>query len=171
MSTLRSFEGRVKLLVTSIVSFVRIFFLREFQNNNNDNNNKKKKKTYPFESNLLSSFSFCLKPFFNLSQTSPGFYVSSVQVFENTEGKGEIARHEQFLLFPQYFLPVWITFCHFYQISNCRLLTLSVWKSLKFVIWDRVNMIKFTIFLPSIFSNHPLSTFQILLFRVFKIWK
>ena len=36
--------------------------------------------------------------------------------FENTVGKGEIARNEQFLLFPQYFLPVWITLCHFRQI-------------------------------------------------------
>ena len=41
-----------------------------------------------------------------LSQTSPGFYVYAVQVFENTVGKGEIARNEQFLLFPQCFLPV-----------------------------------------------------------------
>ena len=36
--------------------------------------------------------------------------------FEKTVGKGEIARTEQFLLFPQCFLPVWITFCHFRQI-------------------------------------------------------
>ena len=36
--------------------------------------------------------------------------------FENTAGKGEIARNEQFLLFPQCFLPVWRTFCHFQQI-------------------------------------------------------
>ena len=36
--------------------------------------------------------------------------------FENTAGKGEIAHNEQFLLFPQCFLPVWITFCHFRQI-------------------------------------------------------
>ena len=36
--------------------------------------------------------------------------------FENTVGKGEIARNEQFLLFPQCVLPVWITFCHFRQI-------------------------------------------------------
>ena len=35
--------------------------------------------------------------------------------FENTVGKGEIARNEQFLLFPQCFLPVWRTFCHFHQ--------------------------------------------------------
>ena len=30
--------------------------------------------------------------------------------FENTVGKGEIARNEQFLLSPQCFLPVWINF-------------------------------------------------------------
>ena len=36
--------------------------------------------------------------------------------FENTVGKGDIARNEQFLHFPQCFLPVWITFCHFRQI-------------------------------------------------------
>ena len=36
--------------------------------------------------------------------------------FENTVGKGEIARNEQFLLLPQCFLPIWITFCHFHQI-------------------------------------------------------
>ena len=38
----------------------------------------------------------------NLCQTSPGFYVSAVQVFwekkKNTVGKGEIAHHER--LFP-----------------------------------------------------------------------
>ena len=36
--------------------------------------------------------------------------------FENTVGKGEIARNEQFLLFSLCFLPVWITFCIFRQI-------------------------------------------------------
>ena len=55
--------------------------------------------------------------------------------FENTVGKGEIARNEQFLLFPLCFLPVWITFYHFLQILNCRLQNVSIWKSLKFVIW------------------------------------
>ena len=53
---------------------------------------------------------------------------------ENTVGKGEIARNEQFLLFPQCFLAVWRTFCHVHQVQNCRLQTLSVWKSLKFVV-------------------------------------
>ena len=36
--------------------------------------------------------------------------------FENTVGKGEIARNEQFLLFPQFFPPFWNTFCQFHQI-------------------------------------------------------
>ena len=54
--------------------------------------------------------------------------------FENTAGKEEIARNEQFLLFPQCYLPIWITFCHFQQIQNCRLQSLSVWMSLRFVV-------------------------------------
>ena len=65
--------------------------------------------------------------------------------FENTVGKGEIARDEQFLFFPQCFLPFWRTFCHFHQIQNCRLQTLSVWKSLKFLVWGRVNPKWFTL--------------------------
>ena len=60
--------------------------------------------------------------------------------FENTVGKGEIARYEQLLLFPQCFLATWRAFCHFYQTWNCCLQTLSVWKSLKFVIWERVKL-------------------------------
>ena len=48
--------------------------------------------------------------------------------FENTVGKAEIAGNECFL-------PVWITFCHFRQIWNCCLQSLSIRKSLKFVIW------------------------------------
>ena len=37
------------------------------------------------------------------------------------------------------FYPFWRTFCHFYQTWNCRLQTPSVWKSLKFVVWERVK--------------------------------
>ena len=62
-------------------------------------------------------------------------FVKGSKPFENTVGKGEIARNEQFLLFPQCFLLFWKTFFHFRQIWNCRLQTLSVWKSLKFVVW------------------------------------
>ena len=36
--------------------------------------------------------------------------------FENTVGKREIAHIEQFLLYPQCFLPVWRAFFHFNQI-------------------------------------------------------
>ena len=54
-------------------------------------------------------------------------------------GKREIARNKQFLLFPQYFLPFWKTFCHFHQINSGSLQTLLAWKSLKFVIWERVK--------------------------------
>ena len=54
-------------------------------------------------------------------------------------GKGEIARYEQFLLFPQRFLSIWRTFCHFHQIKNCCLQTLSIWNRLKFAVWERVN--------------------------------
>ena len=50
---------------------------------------------------------------------------------------------EKLLLFPQCFLPVRKTFCHFHPIRNCRLQNLSVWKSLKFVVWERG------------FSSHP----------------
>ena len=50
------------------------------------------------------------------------------QSFENTVGKGEIARNEQFLLSPQYFLPVWITFCYFHyhlQLSSANSFSLE----------------------------------------------
>ena len=43
--------------------------------------------------------------------------------------------------FSQCFQPIWITFCHFHQIWNCRLQTLSVWKRLKFVLWERVKLL------------------------------
>ena len=54
-------------------------------------------------------------------------------------GKGEIACNEQFLLFPQCFLPIWGSLCHLRKIWNCRLHTLSIWKSKNFVVLERVN--------------------------------
>ena len=44
-----------------------------------------------------------------------------------------------FFLFPLCFQPCYITACHFPQIEYCCLRTLSVWKSLKFVVWERVK--------------------------------
>ena len=46
--------------------------------------------------------------------------------FENTVGKGEIARYEQYLLYPQCFLPIWKSSCYFHQIQNCHLQTLKL---------------------------------------------
>ena len=69
----------------------------------------------------------------------PWFLRVCSKSFENTVGKGQIAGNEQFLLFPQCFLPIWQTFCHFHQVWNCCLQALSVWKSPKFVVWERVN--------------------------------
>ena len=53
-----------------------------------------------YQSKILSS-GYGLTP----SQTSPGFMCIYVQYksFENTAGKGEIARNKQFLLFPTVF--------------------------------------------------------------------
>ena len=50
------------------------------------------------------------------SHTMTPFDSPGNKPLENTVGKGEIAHNEQFLLFPQCFLPIWITFCHFCQI-------------------------------------------------------
>ena len=50
------------------------------------------------------------------SHTMTPFDASGKKPFENAVGKGEIAHNEQFLLFPQCFLPVWITFFYFRQI-------------------------------------------------------
>ena len=75
-----------------------------------------------------------------LSQNKPWFLrvCSTHKSFENTVGKGEIARYEQILLFPQCFLHVLKTFCHFRQNLNCSLQIFSVWKSLKFDFRERV---------------------------------
>ena len=74
-----------------------------------------------------------------LSQTSSCFYIVC-KSFENFVGKGEIAHNGQLLLFAQHFLSFWRT-CHFFlQILNCRLQTLSVKKSRKSVIWERVKL-------------------------------
>ena len=45
-------------------------------------------------------------------------------------GKGEVARNQQFLLLPQWFISYWRTFCHFRQILHCRLQILWIWKGL-----------------------------------------
>ena len=57
------------------------------------------------------------------SHTMTPFNALGNKPLENTVGKGEIARNEQFLFFPQCFLPVWIAFAIFvkFEIVVCKL--------------------------------------------------
>ena len=57
--------------------------------------------------------------------------------FENTVGKEEIARNEQFLFSHSVLYPFGELSAIVIKIWNCRLQSLSVWKSLKFVVWER----------------------------------
>ena len=61
------------------------------------------------------------------SQRGPCFL--QYKSFENSVGKGETVRNDQFLLFPQCFLPLWRIFRHLHDNNNRRLKTLSVWKN------------------------------------------
>ena len=73
-----------------------------------------------------------------LSQTSPVF---SVQVCRTSLLK-TLWEKEKLLITRNFSFSlsvVWRTFCLFYQIWNCCLQTFFVWKSLKFVIWERVK--------------------------------
>ena len=109
---LKTFLEREKMMVTSIFSFSCNVF----------NPSQKELLILTFPKQALVCM--CLQ------------FMSS----ENTAGKGEIACNEQFLLFWHCFLSVWRTFFHYHQIWNCHLQTLWIWKSLKFVVWERVNL-------------------------------
>ena len=68
---------------------------------------------------MLVEFEFNLYPAtpnYPIPKQALVFTCLQYKSFENTVGKGEIARNEQFLLFPQCFLPIWRTFCHFHEI-------------------------------------------------------
>ena len=59
----------------------------------------------------------CHLLWFNPFPNKPCFLcVCSTNLLKNTVGKGEIARNEQFLLFPQCFLPTGRTFRHFNEV-------------------------------------------------------
>ena len=62
---------------------------------------------------------WCINPFTN----KPWFLRVCGANLLKTLGKAEIARNEQFLLFPLCFPPVWRTSCHFHQfeIMVCKL--------------------------------------------------
>ena len=65
--------------------------------------------------------------------------VCSTSIYEDTMGKGEIARYEHFLLFPQCFLLVWRNFLPFS--SNSKLSSANSFnlEASKFVGLERVN--------------------------------
>ena len=74
----------------------------------------------------LLSLSFC-NPFPNKPQF---LRVCSTSLLKTLWEKEKLLLTSNFSFF-QCFLPVRRTFCHFHQTLNCRLQTLSVWKSKK----------------------------------------
>ena len=98
---------------------------------------------------FLTMFSTLYDTYFSLSMhfrmsSAISFNLDQSKIFSSgnglkTLGKEDIARNEQFLLFPKCFLPILRTFCHFHQTWNCHLQTLPIWKSLEFVVWERVK--------------------------------
>ena len=105
-----------------------------------------------------------LQPTLTLSQTSLVFTCLQYNSFENTVGNGEITRYKQFLLFPVFstcienFLP----FSSKLNLSTAKSL---VWRSLKIVVWKRINK-KFFID-PTCWRSSTLS--QTTNFRIFQI--
>ena len=80
-----------------------------------------------YRSKVCQCYSFLrmdnVTEYLTLSQTSPGLWEQCLQnkSFENTVGKGEIARNEQFLLFPTVFSTHLENFVPF--LSNLKLLS------------------------------------------------
>ena len=84
----------------------------------------------------------------NSFPNKPEFTCLQYKSFENTVRKGEIGCDEQFLLFPQLFFTGFSleNFMPFSSIQSCCLELLSVWKSLKSVVWEKVNKKKILVF-------------------------
>ena len=61
---------------------------------------------------------------------------------ENIVRKGEIACNKQFPFFSQCFLAYMALIFHFKCNLKCRLQCVSVWNSLKFVVWEWVKQLK-----------------------------
>ena len=73
--------------------------------------------------------------FLTHSHTMTPFDAPGKQAFWKHYGKRRNCSQWAISPFPTVFSTCWIAFCHFRQIWNCRLQTLSVWKSLKYVGW------------------------------------
>ena len=77
----------------------------------------------------------CLNPFANKPWFSHVCYTSLLKTLQEKE---KLLITSNFS-FSQCFVPFWEISCHFHQVQNCLLQTLSVWKSQKFIVWERVN--------------------------------
>ena len=83
---------------------------------------------------LVDSLEATLFAQLTLFKRAPVFICLQYKSFENTAQKGEIAHNELFLLFPQY--------THLENVLpfSMNLQTLSVWKSVRFVLSKGVNL-------------------------------
>ena len=92
------------------------------------------KPIIPIKTSILPCF------YFNPFPNKPLFlHVCHTFLLKTMWKKEKLLVRSNFSFSHSFFYPFWRTFNHFHQIQNCRLQTPSVWKSLKFVVWERVN--------------------------------
>ena len=77
------------------------------------------------------AFPFPNKPWF--------LRVYSISLLKTLGEKEKFLVMSNFSFSHSVFYQFWTTFFNFYQIQNFRLQTLSVWESLKLVVWERVK--------------------------------
>ena len=81
--------------------------------------------------------------------------VCNTNLLKTQREKEKLLITKQFLLFPQCFLNLSKELSSvFIKFQNCRLQTLSVWKGLKFVVWEQVRSNS----LPQIYLTFPRQT-------------
>ena len=96
---------------------------------------RKKKKSLQHH-----SFAFIHYVSFNPFPNKPWFSrVCSTSLLKTLWEKEKLLIRSNSSFSQSVFYPFWRTFCHFHQTQNCHLQTLSVWDSLKFVAWERVE--------------------------------
>ena len=89
---------------------------------------------------MTSNFSFSPSVFYLKTRWEKEKLLTTKTLWEITVGKREIAHYIS--PFPTVFSTCWRAVCHFHKILNCRMQTVSIWKSLNFVIWERVKLVK-----------------------------
>ena len=77
---------------------------------------------------------------FNPFPNKPWFLrVCSTSLMKTLWEKEKLLVTSNFSFSHSVFYPFLRTFCHFHRIKKCHLQTFSVWKSPKFVVWERVK--------------------------------